>query len=96
MNKLVNNFLNTLRPLHIEVGKAHGLVQAIEVTPANVLDGHMLIPLVESLELPEETEVLADKGYCSQENEDALHEQNLVAKIMRKKKGSLPNRVGGS
>ena len=71
---------------HTVVDKAHGLVQAIEVTPANVFDGHMLIPLVESLELPEETEVLADKGYCSQENEDALHEKNLVSKIMRKKR----------
>ena len=65
---------------------AHGLVQALEVTPANVFDGHMLMPLVDSLNLPEEIEVLADKGYCSQENEDALQEKNLVSKIMQKKK----------
>lgn len=71
---------------HTVVDKAHGLVQAIEVTPANVYDGHMLVPLVESLELPEDTEVLADKGYCSQENEDALQEKNLVSKIMQKKR----------
>lgn len=71
---------------HTVVDKTHGLVQAIEVTPANVFDGHMLMPLVDSLELPEETEVLADKGYCSQENEDALQEKNLVSKIMQKKK----------
>ena len=71
---------------HTAVDKTHGLVQAIEVTPANVYDGHMLMPLVESLELPEETEVLADKGYCSQENEDALQERNLVSRIMKKKK----------
>lgn len=71
---------------HTVVDKTHGLVQAIEVTPANIFDGHMLMPLVESLELPEETEVLADKGYCSQENEDALKEMHLVSKIMQKKK----------
>mgnify|MGYP001187775567 FL=1 len=71
---------------HTVVDKEHGLVQAIEVTPANVFDGHMLIPLVESLKLAEETEVLADKGYCSQENEDALREKNLISRIMRKKK----------
>ena len=71
---------------HTVVDKDHGLVQAIEVTPANVYDGHMLVPLVDSLELPEDTEVLADKGYCSQENEDALEEMNLYSKIMKKKK----------
>lgn len=71
---------------HALVDKQHGLVQALEVTPANVYDGHMLMPLVESVALPEDTEVLADKGYCSQENEDRLSEKNLVSKIMRKKK----------
>ncbi len=71
---------------HTVVDKAHGLVQSIAVTAANIYDGHMLMPLVESLELPEETEVLADKGYCSQENEDALQEKHLVSRIMRKKK----------
>ena len=71
---------------HTVVDNAHGLVQALEVTPANVFDGHMLMPLVDSLNLPEEIEVLADKGYCSQENEDALQEKNLVSKIMQKKK----------
>ncbi|HPN27142.1 MAG TPA: hypothetical protein PLD28_04510 [Candidatus Cloacimonas sp.] len=38
-----------------------------------------------TLELPEDTEVLADKGYCSQENEDALQDKKLVSRIMRKK-----------
>jgi IS5 family transposase len=75
---------------HTLVDKTHGLVQAIEVTPANVYDGHMLMLLVDSLELPEDTEVLADKGYCSQENEDRLSEKNLISKIMRKKKKNQP------
>ncbi len=30
---------------HTVVDKAYGLVQAIEVTPANICDGHMLVPL---------------------------------------------------
>lgn len=71
---------------HVLVDKDHGLVQAVEVTAANVYDGHMLMPLIESLGLPEDTEVLADKGYCSQENEDGLSSKNLISKIMRKKK----------
>mgnify|MGYP000854532559 FL=1 len=71
---------------HTVVDKDHGLVQAIEVTSANIFDGHMLMPLVESLDLPENTEVLAAKGYCSQENEEALQNKNLVSKIMQKKK----------
>jgi IS5 family transposase len=40
--------------------------------------------------LPEDTEVLADKGYCSQENENRLCERHLVSKIMRKKKKNQP------
>lgn len=75
---------------HALVDKAHGLVQALAITPANVYDGHMLMPLVESVDLLEETEVLADKGYCSQENEDGLTAKNLVSRIMRKKKKNQP------
>jgi IS5 family transposase len=71
---------------HTLVDEVHGLVQAVEVTAANVYDGHMLTPLLESIDLPEETEVLADKGYCSQQNEESLQDRNLVSKIMQKKK----------
>ena len=71
---------------HAAVDNVHGLVQAIEVTPANIYDGHVLMPLVDSLDLPEDTVVMADKGYCSRENEDALQERNLVSGIMRKKR----------
>lgn len=75
---------------HVMVDKDHGLIQALEVTPANVYDGHMLMPLIESVDLAKETEVLADKGYCSQENENNLAEKRLVSKIMRKKKRNQP------
>ena len=68
------------------VDKISGLVQDIIVTPANVYDGHMLEPLVNSLNLEPEAEVLADKGYCSAENEDFLEKKGLVSKIMQKKK----------
>ena len=68
--------------------KTYSLVQKVEVTPANVYDGNMLSSLIDPTCLPEETEVLADKGYCSQANEDFLKEKNLVSKIMRKKKNN--------
>jgi len=71
---------------HVVVDMTHGLVQAIESTSANVFDGHMLPPLVKSMELAENTKVLADKGYCSQENEEALQKMKLTSRIMQKKK----------
>ncbi|HNZ07380.1 MAG TPA: IS5 family transposase [Candidatus Cloacimonadota bacterium] len=71
---------------HTVVDVNHGLVQVIKVTPANVFDGQMLKPLLDSVDLPENIEVLADKGYCSQENEDKLKDKQLVSGIMRKKK----------
>ncbi|MBM4403176.1 MAG: transposase [Candidatus Cloacimonetes bacterium] len=71
---------------HTVADKEDGLVQAIEVTPASVYDGHVLKSLLESLDLPEATEVLADTGYCSQANEELLKEKNLVSRIMQKKK----------
>ena len=70
------------------VDKTYSLVQKVEVTPANVYDGNMLSSLIDPTCLPEETEVLADKRYCSQANEDFLKEKNLVSKIMRKKKNN--------
>jgi IS5 family transposase len=71
---------------HTMVDKEHGLVQVTEITPANIYDGHMLDPLLGSVKLPDEAEVLADKGYCSQENENTIREKKLVSRIMRKKK----------
>ncbi len=71
---------------HTVVDKEHGLVQAVKVTSANIYDGHMLAPLMDSLNLPKNIEVLTDKGYCSQYNENVLRDRNLISKIMRKKK----------
>ena len=66
--------------------KKNGTVQGVVVTPANVYDGHIMGAVLDSIDLPENCEVLADKGYCSQENEDMLRDRKLVSKIMRKKK----------
>ena len=71
---------------HAVVDKEYGTVQGILVTPASKYDGHMLIPLIEEMGLPEGTEVLADKGYRSQDNERELEEKKLVSRIMQKKK----------
>jgi len=77
---------------HVAVDKENGLVQAVIVTPANVYDGHMLPELVEAVNPADDTEVLADKGYCSAENNDYLKDKNLTSKIMgKKKKGKVPD-----
>lgn len=71
---------------HVAVDTQTGLVQDMIVTPANVYDGHMLKPLVSGLGLEPESEVLADKGYCSAANDAFLEEMGLVSKIMQKRK----------
>jgi transposase, IS5 family len=71
---------------HVAVDTQTGLVQDMIVTPANVYDGHMLEPLVSALNLKSGSEVLADKGYCSAENDTFLEKMGLVSKIMKKKK----------
>ena len=50
-------------------------MQEIEVTPANVYDGHMLMPLVESMELPKDTEVLAENQRLSVDRSNCLQSQ---------------------
>lgn len=71
---------------HVAVDIETGLVQDMIVTSANIYDGHMLAPLVNELNLETGSEVLADKGYCSAENEAFLKKMSLVSKIMKKKK----------
>lgn len=71
---------------HVAVDKETGLVQDMIVTSANIYDGHALAHLLNELNLETGWEVLADKGYCSAENEDFLKKMSLVSKIMKKKK----------
>jgi len=71
---------------HVAVDKENGLVETVIVTPANRFDGHLLPELVEALELDKDSEIMADKGYDSTENNAFLHARSLTSRIMRKKK----------
>ena len=53
-------------------------------TAANTSDTTQIIPLVEKAGLPEETMILADKGYTSQKNRTALKGLKLEDGIMHK------------
>lgn len=70
---------------HVAVDKVTGLLQTIFVTPANKYDGHMLDTVIDNTKLKEGQEVLADKGYCSGDNNQYLEKKKLTSKIMRKK-----------
>lgn len=70
---------------HVAVDKLTGLLQTIFVTPANKYDGHMLETVIDHTELSDGQEVLADKGYCSSDNNQYLEKKKLTSKIMRKK-----------
>ena len=67
---------------HITVDGKSGIITAIEVTPANVLDHN--INVLEKL-LPEEGMILADRGYDTNAVEDKLKEKGLVSGIRKKK-----------
>lgn len=71
---------------HVAVDQENGLIADVIVTPANRYDGHLLPDLVARIDPAPSTEVLADKGYDSAENNTFLESRNLVPKIMRKKK----------
>ncbi|WP_373833633.1 IS5 family transposase [Bacteroides heparinolyticus] len=61
-----------------------GIVQRVITTPANRSDTKEFIPLMEGMDIPEGTAVLADKGYASQENRSYLHARQLQDGIMHK------------
>ena len=63
---------------------SQGLVLEVITTSANTSDTTQIIPLVEKAGLPEETMILADKGYTSQKNREALKELKLEDGIMHK------------
>lgn len=74
---------------HVATTK-EGLVIGVITTSANVSDTCELAPLVDNLKLPEEVEVLADKGYASQSNSTHLTQNKLTDKIMKKAKRGRP------
>lgn len=61
-----------------------GLILNVETTPANVNDTKKFKELVEELNLPQGTRVMADKGYASKENREFLKEKGLKSGIQYK------------
>ena len=67
---------------------AQGFVNKAYGTPANESDTKNFAPLLD--DLPENTTVYADKGYCSEENRQHLKERGLRNGIMDKAKKGTP------
>jgi IS5 family transposase len=65
-----------------------GYIQALHITPANAHESQHLVPLLESLD--EGVELLADKGYSSQANRNALEQGRLKDGIMKKARRGNP------
>jgi IS5 family transposase len=61
-----------------------GMVLAIITTAANESDIVHLLDVAEKAQLPAQSPVTADKGYCSQANKDGLAEMKLRSRIMHK------------
>ena len=70
---------------HHVVTDPNGIVLSVLTTPANVTDTTMFKPLLDTVDLPLATPVLADKGYESQSNRDYLRAHNCTDGIMYKK-----------
>lgn len=69
---------------------AQGIVQKVITTPANCSDTKEFIPLLDGVKIPEETPVLADKGYASQGNRSYLKSRGLQDGIMHKAQRNRP------
>lgn len=61
-----------------------GIVQRVITTAANRSDTKELIPLLESINIPQGTAILADKEYTSRENRSYLETHHLQDGIMHK------------
>ena len=61
-----------------------GMILAEETTAANESDIKHLTTSIDKAGLPAGTPVMADKGYCSRENIEALKQRKLKDRIMRK------------
>jgi IS5 family transposase len=61
-----------------------GLVLAVHTTPANAHDSPHLERCLNKVKLPQNSRVLADKGYCAQANEALLRSRGLRSGIQRK------------
>jgi IS5 family transposase len=70
--------------VHMGTDFGEGFMLGGHVTPAHVSDSTELEPLVDELDLPEGTLVLADKGYVGQRNDAVLEARRLKNGIMEK------------
>jgi IS5 family transposase len=61
-----------------------GLVLAVHTTAANVPDGQCISSCLDQVELPSESRILADTGYCSAKNGQLLRQRGLRSGIQRK------------
>lgn len=66
--------------LHLAQDRETGLITRHITTPASVADIEMLQALIDGTE----SEVLADKGYCSRANRQWLSEQNITPSILHR------------
>jgi transposase DDE domain len=70
---------------HHVVTDPNGIVLSVLTTPANVTDTTMFKPLLDTVDLPLATPVLADKGYESKSNSNYLRAHHCTDGIMYKK-----------
>jgi IS5 family transposase len=61
-----------------------GLVLSVHTTAANLHDSQLLGNCLNKVKLPQNSRVLADKGYCSAKNEQLLRQRGLRSGIQRK------------
>lgn len=69
---------------HVSVESKEGFILGGHVTPAHVADITQLEKLLEESHLPQDTPVLADKGYSSMRNREILEERGCIDGIMHK------------
>ena len=69
----------------VSVDPVTGLIQRLSTTPANQNDTRNLAPILESLDLPEGSSILADKGFVSKDNRDLIRSYNWKSCIMFKR-----------
>ena len=70
--------------LHMATDAVHGFILGGHVTPANRADTTELERVLEDLDLPPETMVLADKGYSSRRNREMLQRKGFHDGIMER------------
>jgi IS5 family transposase len=76
--------------LHMATDAVEGFILGGHTTPANRADTVELERVVEDLNLPEETVVLADKGYSSRRNREMLHKKGFHDGIMERASRGFP------